>query len=73
MANQKVDRFCRSCGELYDEKDRFCVNCGDNSRSTPDSEGDKGLQGRIQRFSKGGTACQPPWLTEEENFRFQMV
>ena len=57
MANQKVDRFCRSCGELYDEKDRFCVNCGDNSRSTPDSEGDKRLQGRIQRFSKGGTAC----------------
>ena len=50
MATQKVDRFYHSCGELYDEDDRFCVNCGDKRRSTPNSEGDKGLQERIQRF-----------------------
>ena len=54
MATQKVDRFYHSCGELYDEDDRFCVKCGDKRRSTPNSEGDKGLQERIQRFWKGG-------------------
>ena len=44
MATQKVDRFCHSCGELYDENDRFCVRCGDKIRSTLVSEGDKGLK-----------------------------
>ena len=73
MATQKVDRFCCWYGELYDENDRFCVKCDDNRKSTRDSEGDKGLQGRIQRFWKGGTLCWPPWLAEEGNFRFQMV
>ena len=29
------------------------------------------LQGRMQRFSKtGGALCRPPWLADEENFRF---
>ena len=44
MATQKVDRFCHSLGELYNENDRFCVKCGDKRRSTLDSEDHKGLQ-----------------------------
>ena len=54
MATQKVDRFCHSCGELYDENNSFCVKCSNNRRSTLDSKGDTGLQRRIQRFWKGG-------------------
>ena len=50
MATQKVDRFCHSCGDLYDENNSFCVKCCNNRRSTLDSKGDTGLQGRIQRF-----------------------
>ena len=44
MVSQKIDQFCHSCGELYDENDRFCVKCGDKRRSTMDNEGDKGLK-----------------------------
>ena len=37
------------------------------------------IRGQSQRFEKGGEGggggaiCQPPWLPDEENFRFQMV
>ena len=48
--NSKSRSILHSCGELYDEDDRFCVKCSDKRRSTPNSEGDKGLQERIQRF-----------------------
>ena len=41
---QKVDRFCYSCGELYDENDRFCVKCGDKRRSTLAREGNNLLE-----------------------------
>ena len=44
MATQKVDGFCHSYGELYDESDRFCVKCVDKRRSTLDSEGNNGLK-----------------------------
>ena len=44
LATQKVDRFCHSCEELYDENGRFCVKCGDKRRSTLDSEGNNGLK-----------------------------
>ena len=44
MATQKADRFCHSCGKLYDESGRFCVKCGDKRRSTLDSEGNNGLK-----------------------------
>ena len=54
METQKVDQFCHSRGELYDEIDRPCVKCGHKRRSTPDNEGDERLQGRIQRFWIGG-------------------
>ena len=43
MATQKVDRFCHSCEELYDENDRFCVKCGDKRIWTLDSKGNNGL------------------------------
>ena len=39
METQKVDRFCRWLGELYDENYRFCVNGGYKRRPTMDSEG----------------------------------
>ena len=29
--------------------------------------------GGSRDFEKGGTLCRPPWLTDEENSRFQMV
>ena len=50
METQKVDQFCHSREELYDEIDRPCVKCSHKKRSTPDSEGDERLQGWIQRF-----------------------
>ena len=30
-------------------------------------------QGRIQKFWTEGALCRPPWLADEENFRFQIV
>ena len=62
MATQKVDRFCHSCGELYDEDDLFCEKCGHKRKPTPSSEG----------VEKEGTLCWPPWLAEEEHFGFQI-
>ena len=35
---------------MYYENDCFCLKCGDNRRPTLDREGDKRLQGRLQRF-----------------------
>ena len=35
---------------IYDENDCFCLKCGDNRRPTLGREGDKRLQGRLQRF-----------------------
>ena len=25
------------------------------------------------KYTMGGALCRPPWLTDEKNFRFQMV
>ena len=35
---------------MYNENDCFCLKSGDNRRPTLDREGDKRLQGRLQRF-----------------------
>ena len=43
MATQKVNRFCYSCEELYNENDRFCIKYGDKRIWTLDSKGNNGL------------------------------